>query len=62
MLADDNWNLYRAYIGGSKCDMRKDSVADTADLDDELWGISLISENSRWGSIMCKMDGTYVGQ
>ncbi|CAM4636768.1 unnamed protein product [Leuciscus chuanchicus] len=44
----------RAYMGGMPCELLKPNS-------DEKYGLFLDSESSQWGSMSCKMTGTYVG-
>ncbi|KAK5854667.1 hypothetical protein PBY51_004842 [Eleginops maclovinus] len=49
-----NVRFLRAYMGGMPCELLKPNS-------DELYGITLNSDTSWYGSMSCKMTGTYVG-
>ncbi|KAJ8334855.1 hypothetical protein SKAU_G00404940 [Synaphobranchus kaupii] len=46
--------VLRAYMGGMPCELLRPNS-------DDLYGLSLDSEQSQWGKMTCKMTGTYVG-
>ncbi|XP_074660960.1 fibrocystin-L-like [Tubulanus polymorphus] len=46
--------ILRAFVGGSKCELRDQEA-------DALYGLSLDSSNTRYGTMKCKMEGTFIG-
>uniref|UniRef100_A0AAQ5X4Y6 Polycystic kidney and hepatic disease 1 (autosomal recessive)-like 1 n=1 Tax=Amphiprion ocellaris TaxID=80972 RepID=A0AAQ5X4Y6_AMPOC len=49
-----NVRFLRSFMGGMPCELLKPDL-------DELYNLKLDSESSHWGSMSCKMTGTYVG-
>ncbi|XP_034748677.1 fibrocystin-L-like [Etheostoma cragini] len=49
-----NVRFVRAYMGGMPCELLKPES-------DELYGLRLDYKYSQWGTMSCKMTGTYVG-
>ncbi|KAJ8389418.1 hypothetical protein AAFF_G00119560 [Aldrovandia affinis] len=49
-----NVRVLRTYMGGMPCELLRPNS-------DDLYSLMLDSENSQWGTMTCRMTGTYIG-